>query len=227
MLLLFVIASVATCPPKLNERRRKQSTPPQAGGMDCFAALAMTVWNGVSINRRHSGAVRRTEPGISRFRVWSYGPSRNDSLKSRPARIVRAFPRNRHVVNVAFAQARAGDADELRLLVEFGEVACADIAHRGTQTAGELVHDVADRALVRHLALDALGHQLERVLDVLLEVAVGRAARHRADRAHAAIGLVGTALPQKHFARRLVGAGEQRTDHGDVGAGGERLGEIA
>src|SRR5438067_10081440 len=26
----FVIASVATCPPKLNERRRKQSTPPQA-----------------------------------------------------------------------------------------------------------------------------------------------------------------------------------------------------
>ncbi len=54
---------------------------------------------------------------------------------------------------------------------------------------------VADRALVGHLALDALGHQLERVLDVLLEVAVGRAARHRADRAHAAIGLVGAALP--------------------------------
>jgi hypothetical protein len=28
--LKLVIASVATCPPKLNERRRKQSTPPQA-----------------------------------------------------------------------------------------------------------------------------------------------------------------------------------------------------
>ena len=82
MLLFFVITSVATCPPKLNERRRKQSTPPQAGGMDCFAALAMTVWNGVSINRRHSGAVRRTEPGISRFRVWSYGPSRNDNKQN-------------------------------------------------------------------------------------------------------------------------------------------------
>ncbi|CAN0499577.1 unnamed protein product, partial [Phaeothamnion confervicola] len=27
---------------------------------------------------RHSGAVQSTEPGISRFRVWSYGPSRND-----------------------------------------------------------------------------------------------------------------------------------------------------
>ena len=83
------------------------------------------------------------------------------------------------------------------------------------------------RALVGHLPLDAFGHKLQRVLDVLLEVAVGRAARHRADRAHAAIGLVGAALLQEHFARRLVGAGEQRADHRDVGAGGERLGEIA
>jgi hypothetical protein len=30
---------------------------------------------------RHSGAVRSTEPGISRFRVWSSGPSRNDGVK--------------------------------------------------------------------------------------------------------------------------------------------------
>src|SRR5690242_6210810 len=27
---------------------------------------------------RHSGAVRSIEPGISRFRVWSFEPSRND-----------------------------------------------------------------------------------------------------------------------------------------------------
>src|SRR5664279_6000970 len=27
---------------------------------------------------RHSGARRSLEPGISRFRVWSFGPSRND-----------------------------------------------------------------------------------------------------------------------------------------------------
>ena len=36
--------------------------------------------------RRHSGAMRSIEPGISRFRVWSFGPSRNDELaRSRPA----------------------------------------------------------------------------------------------------------------------------------------------
>ena len=32
---------------------------------------------------------------------------------------------------------------------------------------------------------------------------------------------------EKHLARRLVGAGKQRSHHGAVGAGGERLGEIA
>src|SRR5256885_15849170 len=30
------------------------------------------------VNGRHSGAMRSIEPGISRFRVWSFGPSRND-----------------------------------------------------------------------------------------------------------------------------------------------------
>ena len=152
---------------------------------------------------------------------------RNDGLELHPARIVRAFAGDRDVMDVAFAQARVGDADELRLLVEFGEVAGADIAHRGAKAAGELVQHVADRALVGHLAFDAFRHQLQRVLDVLLEIAVGRAARHGADRAHAAIGLVGAALIQKDLARALVGAGQQRADHGDVRAGGERLGEIA
>src|SRR6516164_9250703 len=53
------------------------------------------------------------------------------------------------------------------------------------------------------------------------------AAPHGADRAHAAIGLVGAALIKKDLTRRLVGAGKQRSHHGAVGAGGERLGEIA
>jgi penicillin-binding protein 1C len=34
-------------------------------------------------NSRHSGTVRSTGPGISRFRVWSFGPSRNDSSSAR------------------------------------------------------------------------------------------------------------------------------------------------
>src|SRR2546428_12471359 len=29
----------------------------------------------------HSGAMQSIEPGISRFRVWSFGPSRNDDIE--------------------------------------------------------------------------------------------------------------------------------------------------
>src|ERR1700730_12008635 len=71
---------------------------------------------------------------------------------SHPAGIIRAFARDRHVVDVAFAQSRAGDTHELRLLMELGEIAGADISHRGAQTAGELMHHIAYRALVGNLA---------------------------------------------------------------------------
>src|SRR5262249_26045051 len=84
------------------------------------------------------------------------------------APIVRRLARNGNVVHVALTQAGAGNADELRLLVEFVEAARADIAHRGAQAADQLMQDVADRSLVRHLPFDALRHKLQRVLDVLL-----------------------------------------------------------
>ncbi len=106
-------------------------------------------------------------------------------------------------------------------------VARTGIAHRRAQAADQLMQHAGHRALIGHLALHALGHELQRVPDVLLEVAVGRAARHGADRAHAAIGLVGAALIEKHLAGAFVGAGEQRAEHHAIGPGGERLGEIA
>ncbi len=123
--------------------------------------------------------------------------------------------------------AGAGNAHELRLLAQFLQVAGADVAHRRAQAAGELVQDVAERAFERHLTLDAFGHELQRVLDVLLEVAVGRAARHGRDRAHAAITLVRAALIQIDLAGALLGAGEQIADHRALRARRERLGEIA
>src|SRR5262249_21326783 len=114
---------------------------------------------------------------------------------------------------MALAQTRAGDADELRLLVKLREIPGPDITHCRAQATGELMHHFGDRALVGPLPFDAPGPELQRVLDVLLEITVGRATRQGPDRTHAAIGLVGTALPQEHLARRLVGAGEQRADH--------------
>src|ERR1700737_3632050 len=68
-----------------------------------FSAMRPSSWNGVgamakvpaawavsfvicaSILFCHSGAMRSIEPGISRFRVWSFGPSRND-VNLKPSR---------------------------------------------------------------------------------------------------------------------------------------------
>src|ERR1043166_2693828 len=114
------------------------------------------------------------------LREWGEGNREAGACPSaalRPRGIIRALARDRHVVDVALAQARAGDAHEARLVAELGEARGADVAHGGAQAAGELMQHGRDRALVGHLTLDALRHELEVVLDVLLEITVGRAAR--------------------------------------------------
>ena len=102
----------------------------------------------------------------------------------------------------------------------------ADIAHRRAQAADHLVNDRTERALERHLAFNAFRHQL-LLRRVLLEIAVCRAARHCAEAAHAAIGLVRTTLVEEHFAGRFLGASEHRAHHRGRGPGGERLGKVA
>jgi hypothetical protein len=84
-----------------------------------------------------------------------------------------------------------------------------------------------ERALEGHLAFDAFRHELVALGDVLLEVAVGGAARHRAGRAHAAIGLVGAALVEEHLAGRLSGAGQHGADHDGRRTGREGLRQVA
>src|SRR5580704_12853250 len=101
--------------------------------------------------------------------------------------VVGGFAGDRDVVDVALPQAGEGDAAEPRVFLQLTDGAAAGVAHAGLQSADELVHHVADRPLVADTALHPLGHQLELVLDVLLEVAVGGAARHRAKTSHAAV----------------------------------------
>ena len=109
------------------------------------------------------------------------------------------------------------------------DVAAARVAHRGAQAARELLEDRDHAALVRHAALDAFGHELLELGGGVLEVAVGgaMALRHGAERAHAAVGLVGSALVELHFAGGLLGAGEEAADHDRVRAGDDRLGDVA
>ena len=81
------------------------------------------------------------------------------------------------------------------------------------------------RTLIRHAALDALRHQLVGAF-AILEVAVGRALLHRAERAHAAVAFVRTPLIELGLAGRLLGAGEQATEHHRLRASGDGLGDI-
>src|SRR5215468_12197652 len=141
--------------------------------------------------------------------------------------VVGSFLGDDHVVNVALAQPRRRDLDEPSLGVQLGDRGAAEVAHRRAQPADQLVQRLAQRPLVRDAALDALGHELLRRLDLALEVAVLRAVLHRADRAHAAVRLVRSALVQDDLARRLVGAGEQAADHHGVRARRQRLGDVA
>src|SRR5215469_16700310 len=101
--------------------------------------------------------------------------------------IVGSLARHGDVVNVALAQARSGDAHELRLAVEFVDGAAAGITHGGAKPADDLVHHRTHRPLIGDLAFHAFRHQLERVAHFRLEVAVGGTTRHRTHAAHAAI----------------------------------------
>ena len=91
----------------------------------------------------------------------------------------------------------------------------AAIAHARLQPAHHLVHDHRHRSAIRHAAFDAFRHQacpagssrrqrrhLGRGISVgVLEIALARALRHRAQRSHAAIRLEGAALIQDQLAR--------------------------
>src|ERR1700734_1743996 len=68
--------------------------------------------------------------------------------------------RDRHVMHVALAHAGVGDAHEPRSGSHFLDVVAAGIAHGGTQSAGELVQDRDQAALVGDATLDTLRHQL-------------------------------------------------------------------
>src|SRR5579875_3468331 len=96
---------------------------------------------------------------------------------------------NRDIMHVAFSQPGAGDPAEAGIALQLLDIRAASIPHTSPQTADQLVNHPAHRTLVAHPSLDPLRDQLEGVLDLLLEVPVGRTPRHGPDAAHPAITL--------------------------------------
>src|SRR5438046_2362140 len=106
--------------------------------------------------------------------------------------IIRGFLGDLHVVHMRLAYARRSDFDEFGTTAHLVDRRAAAIAHRGPYSAHELMDHCRQRALVRHAALDALGHELfGRVVTLgVLEIAVAGALLHRPQRSHAAVDLV-------------------------------------
>src|SRR5262249_36648491 len=173
------------------------------------------------------GGRRRKPSAVSpRGSIVDGSPFTQTIQRLRPARVVRALARHRHVVDMAFAQASVRDAHEFRFAVKLADRGSADVAHGGPQAAGQLVQHVCHPALVRYLAVNPFGHNLQVVLDTLLKIAIGRPAPQGGARPHPAVGFVGTAVKKESLARRLVGAGEERAPHGAIGARRDRLSEV-
>src|SRR5690348_12685668 len=89
--------------------------------------------------------------------------------------VIRRFLRDRHVVDVALADARARDTHERRPRAHRLDVLAARIAHCRAQTARELLEDRDDAALVRYASLDPFGHELLELRGRVLEIPVRRA----------------------------------------------------
>src|SRR5438034_5580909 len=151
------------------------------------------------------------------------------TLSARPDAIVRGFDGDLHVVRMRLPQAGAADAHEARLRAELLDRARADVAHAEPQAADELMHERRERPARGDATLDAFGHELAELRDVLLPVAIARSLTHlhRAERAHTAIRLELPIGRLDDVARRLVHAREQPAEHHGVRAGADGLRDVA
>src|SRR5215831_8599662 len=118
-------------------------------------------------------------------------------MRSAVALVVWRLARDTHAMGMAFGDSRSRHAHEVRTLAQGLQVLCTDVAHTGAQTPDQLVQDAVDGALVGDLPLDPLGNELEGILYLLLEIAVGAAPGHGAHRSHAAVGFIGATLDRK------------------------------
>src|SRR5436305_8404190 len=98
-----------------------------------------------------------------------------------------------------FAKAGRRYADELRLRAKRLDRRASNVAHAASQAADHLKEHVANRSLVRHAPLNALGHQLPRRQFTLLEIPVRAAVLHCRKASHSANHLEATTLEQERL----------------------------
>src|SRR5664279_3700560 len=82
---------------------------------------------------RHSGAMRSIEPGISRFRVWPFGPSRNDgasvSRSAREGAAVLFLSGGDHFELFVGTRYRRAGSEDVPLVLDLVDGECCDRIH--------------------------------------------------------------------------------------------------
>ena len=129
-------------------------------------------------------------------------------------------------MDVGFAEAGSGDADEARFLSEFFDGVGTDVAHAGFEATDELVGESGKRTFVSNPPFDTFGDGLT-AFGAFLRIAIGGACFHGAGGTHAAIRLESTTLIENGFAGSFFGAGEEAANHNGAGAGGDSFGDVS
>src|SRR6056297_1034669 len=86
--------------------------------------------------------------------------------------VVRAFARDRYVMGMAFTQTGTRNANEGRFFLIVGNVLASHITHGSLEAACKLMDDGSNWPLIGNLSFDTFRHQLQRVGNLCLEIAI-------------------------------------------------------
>ena len=132
-------------------------------------------------------------------------------------------------MNVRLFHTCASDLDEFWLGTHLIDGGATGVTHGSTHTAHQLVNHVAQWTFNRDTTFNTFWYQLVYAAFLVLEVTVGRtlSLAHSAQRAHATVRLVSTALVQLNFTRGLIGTRQHGTNHDHGSTGNQRFGDVA
>src|SRR5699024_1262165 len=116
------------------------------------------------------------------------------------------------------------DLDEACICLQLFNGRCSAVSHTGPKSAHELEYRIFHGSLVCHTALYALGNKL---LGVLLEVAVLASVLHGCNGSHAPVYFVFSSLEQLESSRALVTSCKDASHHTYIGTCGNGLCHVA
>ena len=86
--------------------------------------------------------------------------------------VIGRFLGDGYIMRMAFSHARGADSAEPGVVAERINILCSAVSHTGSETANELIDEIAQGATIGDASFDAFGDELSAVTDVGLAVAI-------------------------------------------------------